>query len=131
MKVLKSLIIAALIGVVIGATPVMAFAKDKKLNGPDVVAIADISVGLNGLVCDFCSLALNKTFKKRDEVRGTYIDLDTKTLSVALAQDQNLDNDTVISLVKKAGYSVTKIARKDGPEFIPSQKDKKKSKKQP
>ena len=104
-----------------------ALAKDAKLKGPDIVAIADISVGLNGLVCDFCTLALNKTFKKRDEVRGTYIDLDTKTLSVALADNQTLDNEAVMSLVKKAGYSVTKIARKNGSEFIPPVKTKKKS----
>ena len=119
----KSLAIAALIS----TAPMTAIAKDVKLKGPEVVEIADISVGLNGLVCDFCTLALNKTFRKRAEVRGTYIDLDTKTLSVALAEKQALDNDTVISLVKKAGYSVTKIARKDGSEFIPPTKTKNKS----
>ena len=123
MNMFKSLAIAVLIS----TAPMSALAKDVKLNGPDIVAIADISVGLNGLVCDFCTLALNKTFKKRDEVRGTYIDLDTKTLSVALADNQTLDNEAVMSLVKKAGYSVTKIARKDGSEFIPPVKTKNKS----
>ena len=123
MKMFKSLAIAVLIS----TAPMSALAKDVKLKGPEIVAIADISVGLNGLVCDFCTLALNKTFKKRDEVRGTYIDLDTKTLSVALADNQTLDNEAVMSLVKKAGYSVTKIARKDGSEFIPPVKTKNKS----
>ena len=123
MNMFKSLAIAVLIS----TAPMSALAKDVKLKGPEIVAIADISVGLNGLVCDFCTLALNKTFKKRDEVRGTYIDLDTKTLSVALADNQTLDNEAVMSLVKKAGYSVTKIARKDGSEFIPPVKTKKKS----
>lgn len=123
MNMFKSLAIAVLIS----TAPMSALAKDVKLNGPEIVAIADISVGLNGLVCDFCTLALNKTFKKRDEVRGTYIDLDTKTLSVALADNQTLDNEAVMSLVKKAGYSVTKITRKNGSEFIPPVKTKKKS----
>ena len=123
MNMFKSLAIAVLIS----TAPMSALAKDAKLKGPDIVAIADISVGLNGLVCDFCTLALNKTFKKRDEVRGTYIDLDTKTLSVALADNQTLDNEAVMSLVKKAGYSVTKITRKNGSEFIPPVKTKKKS----
>ena len=107
---LKSFIIAAMLS----AAPVTSFAKDKKMSGPEVVEIADISVGLNGLVCDFCSLALNKTFKKRDEVRGTYIDLDTKTLSVALTTGSKLANEQIIKLVKKAGYSVTSIEHKDG-----------------
>ena len=123
MNMFKSLAIAVLIS----TAPMSALAKDAKLKGPDIVAIADISVGLNGLVCDFCTLALNKTFKKRDEVRGTYIDLDTKTLSVALADNQTLDNEAVMSLVKKAGYSVTKITRKNGAEFIAPVKTKKKS----
>ena len=123
MNMFKSLAIVVLIS----TAPMSALAKDAKLKGPDIVAIADISVGLNGLVCDFCTLALNKTFKKRDEVRGTYIDLDTKTLSVALADNQTLDNEAVMSLVKKAGYSVTKITRKNGSEFIPPVKTKKKS----
>ena len=123
MNMFKSLAIAVLIS----TAPMSTLAKDVKLKGPEIVAIADISVGLNGLVCDFCTLALNKTFKKRDEVRGTYIDLDTKTLSVALADNQTLDNEAVMSLVKKAGYSVTKITRKNGSEFIPPVKTKKKS----
>lgn len=118
MKLLTSLMIAAALSL----APSAAFAKDKKMNGPEVVEIADISVGLNGLVCDFCSLALNKTFKKRDEVRGTYVDLDTKLLSIALKSGEKLGNEEIIKLVKNAGYSATKITRKDGSEFIPPAK---------
>lgn len=118
MKLLSSFAIAT----VLTLTPAASFAKDKKMSGIEVVEIADISVGLSGLVCDFCSLALNKTFKKRDEVNGTYVDLDTKTLSIALTKDATLGNDDIIKLVKKAGYSTTKIIRKDGTEFIPPSK---------
>ena len=127
MKMFKSLAIAALISTAPLMASTTALAKDVKLKGPEVVEIADISAGLNGLVCDFCALALNKTFRKRAEVRGTYLDLDTKTLSVALSENQTLNNEAVMSLVKKAGYSVTKIARKDGSEFIPPAKTKNRS----
>lgn len=118
MKLLTSLMIAA----ALSFAPSVSFAKDKKMSGPEVVEIADISVGLSGLVCDFCSIALNKTFKKRDEVRGTYVDLDTKLLSIALSDGTDLGNDEIMSLVKRAGYSTTKITRKDGTEFIPPAK---------
>jgi len=120
MKLISTLTIAALLAF----APATSFANDKvkKMNGPEVVEIADISVGLSGLVCDFCTLALNKTFKKRDEVRGTYVDLDTKTMTVALVKDAVLSNEQIIKLVKKAGYSTTKITRKDGSEFIPPEK---------
>lgn len=113
---------ALMIGAALTLAPAASFAKDKKISGPEVVEMADISVGLSGLVCDFCSIALNKTFKKRDEVHGTYVDLDTKILSVALADGAELSNEEIMELVKKAGYSTTKIARKDGSEFIPPQK---------
>ncbi len=116
MKLFKTLIAATLLC----AVPLSASAKDKKMSGPEVVEIADISVGLSGLVCDFCSIALNKTFKKRNEVRGTYVDLDTKTMSVALMNGMDLTNEEIVKLVKKSGYSTTKIKRKDGSEFIPS-----------
>ncbi len=118
MKLFSSLAIAAMLSL----APAASFAKDKKMSGPEVVEIADISVGLSGLVCDFCSLALNKTFKKRNEVRGTYVDLDTKTLSIALTENTTLENEQIIKLVKKAGYSTTKISRKDGSEYIPPTK---------
>ena len=118
MKLFSSLLIALMFSL----SPSVSFAKDKKMKGPEVVEIADISIGLSGLVCDFCSLALNKTFKKRDEVRGTYIDLDTKIMSVALYEGAALSNEELMMLVKKAGYSTTKITRRDGGEFIPAAK---------
>ncbi len=102
--------------------PNYVFAKDKKMEGPEIVEIADVSVGLNGLVCDFCSIALNKTFKKRDEVRGTYVDLDTKLLSIVLTKGETLSNEDIVNLVKKAGYTATKITRKDGSEYTPPTK---------
>jgi len=119
MKIVRNILAAVFLGAILASVPATGFAKEKKMSGPEVVEIADISVGLNGLVCDFCSIALNKTFKKQEAVRGTYVDLDTKLLSVALKDGMTLDNDTVVELVKKAGYSVTKITRKDGSEFVP------------
>ncbi|WP_409432331.1 hypothetical protein ACJ3XI_08930 [Litorimonas sp. RW-G-Af-16] len=116
MKLLSTLAIATMLSL----APTASFAKDKKMEGPAVVEIADISVGLSGLVCDFCSIALNKTFKKRDEVRGTYVDLDTKTMSIALVEGTDITNDEIVKLVSKAGYNTTKITRKDGSEFVPT-----------
>ncbi|MEP1231525.1 MAG: hypothetical protein ABJG88_12690 [Litorimonas sp.] len=115
MKILISFITALMFT----AMPVNSYAKTKKLKGPEVVEIADISISLSGLVCDFCSIALNKTFRKKDEVKGTYIDLDTKVMSVALIPEAALSNEEVMELVKKAGYSTLKITRKDGTEFSP------------
>lgn len=115
-------IISIMIAAALTAMPATVHAKDKKPSGPELVEVADISVGLSGLVCDFCSIALNKTFKKRKEVTGTYVDLNTKILSVTLQTGATLSDEDVIKLVEKAGYSTTKISRKDGSEFIPAAK---------
>lgn len=117
MKLLQTFTIAAMLAV---ASP--AVTKDKKMEGPEVVEIADINVGLNGLVCDFCSIALNKTFKKKDAVRGTYVDLDTKVLSLALKTGANLENEDIVETVRKAGYTATKITRKDRSTYTPETK---------
>ena len=106
---LKQLTIAAAFAL---ATPLAAHAKDDGPAPAEIVAQADISVGLSGLVCDFCSIALNKTFKKNKSVAATYVDLDTKTLSIMLKDGAVIDDAEVEKLVKKAGYNVTGIERK-------------------
>lgn len=64
-----------------------------------------------GAVCDFCAMAMNKTFGKRDEVAAVYVDLDEKTLNLVLKADASMDDATLTDLVKRAGYKVDKIDR--------------------
>jgi len=70
-----------------------------------------VSVGLNGLVCDFCARALNKVFRKRDEVAYTHVDLNTKILSVIFHAGQTLDDVQLEKLVAKAGYDMASVER--------------------
>lgn len=86
-------------------------AKSEAASAEAVMQKADIKVGLSGLVCDFCSIALNKMFKKRDEVSATHVDLDAKALFIVLKADAKLDDSAVTDLVEKAGYNVTGITR--------------------
>lgn len=64
-----------------------------------------------GAVCDFCATAMNKTFGKRDDVEAVYVDLDDKTLNLVLKAGAEMDDETLTSLVKKAGYKVDVIDR--------------------
>ncbi|MEX0644708.1 MAG: hypothetical protein WD076_05315 [Parvularculaceae bacterium] len=64
-----------------------------------------------GVVCDFCAVAMNKTFAKRAEVAATYVDLDTKTLSIVTKPGAAFDDETITKLVTKAGYKVAAIRR--------------------
>ena len=84
----------------------------------DIVAALDaggepIIVDILGVVCDFCAKAMNKTFGKRDEVAATYVDLDTKAMSLVLVPGAVLDDETITKLVKKAGYRASAIRRGD------------------
>lgn len=66
-----------------------------------------------GAVCDFCAVAMKKTFGKRDEVAAVHVDLDAKTLNLVLKPGATMDDETLRKLVKKAGYKVDEIARGD------------------
>ena len=118
-RAITTLILAASLSV--ASTAIAGDKKIKKIEGPEVVETADVNVTLNGLVCDFCSIALNKTFKKQASVQGTFVDLDTKLLSVDYFEGQSLSNEEIVKLVKQAGYTAVKITYADGTEFVPEE----------
>ncbi len=113
MSMIKTFFAASMLATLSLAAPA-AFAGPTAEEAAQIKADANITVGLNGLVCDFCSIALNKTFKKHEAVAATFVDLDTKSLSIVLKEGANLTDPEVTKLVKKAGYSVTDIIRKAG-----------------
>ena len=113
MSMIKSLFVASALAATALAAPIAA-ANPSAEDIADIKANADITVGLKGLVCDFCSIALNKTFKKHEAVAATYVDLDTKSLSVVLKAGAGLNDAEVTKLVKNAGYNVASIERKSG-----------------
>ena len=69
-----------------------------------------ISAGVNGLVCDFCARALEKTFGREEAVESINVDLDEKTITIHLNEGQTLDNKTVLQLITDAGYDVRDIS---------------------
>ena len=68
-----------------------------------------IDVKVNGLVCDFCARALEKTFGKRDDVLGIDVDLNHGKVSIALKENTFIDDATVTKLVTDSGYNVVSI----------------------
>ena len=113
MSIIKTVFASAILAAISLSAP-DAFARQTAEEAAQIKETANITVGLNGLVCDFCSIALNKTFKKHEAVKATFVDLDTKSLSIVLKDGASLTDPEVTKLVKKAGYSVTDIARKAG-----------------
>jgi len=66
-----------------------------------------------GVVCDFCALAMNKIFSKREEVAAMYVDLDTKALSLVLAPGATMSDETIADLAVQAGYRIAAVRRGD------------------
>lgn len=73
---------------------------------------ADVEVDVLGMVCDFCAISMEKTFKKREEVAGVSVDLDTKVLAIAFKPGASLDDKMIEKLVTRSGYKTAKIRRK-------------------
>ena len=66
-----------------------------------------------GVVCDFCAMAMNKIFGKREEVAAIYVDLDTKALSLVLVPGASLSDETIAELAVQAGYRIADVRRGD------------------
>ena len=66
-----------------------------------------------GVVCDFCALAMNKIFSKREEVAAIFVDLDTKALSLVLAPGASMSDQTIADLAVQAGYRIAEVRRGD------------------
>jgi copper chaperone CopZ len=84
---------------------------DGKADGEVIAKSGDAHVSVNGLVCDFCARALEKTFGKRDEVKGIDVNLETKIVTVNFNDGQSLDNDTLTQIITDSGYNVEGIHR--------------------
>ena len=66
-----------------------------------------------GVVCDFCALAMNKIFSKREEVAAIYVDLDTKALNLVLVPGASMSDTTIAELSVQAGYRIAEVRRGD------------------
>ncbi len=70
-----------------------------------------VTVGLNGLVCDYCAQSMKKIFGKQDSVSAVDVDLTKKTMTLDLKKGAALSDDEIRKGVTDAGYSVTGISR--------------------
>jgi len=82
-------------------------AMQKALVGGGSLVVVDVL----GAVCDFCALAMTRTFERRDEVAAATVDLDAKTLTFVLHEGQTMDDDTITDLIRRAGYQADGISR--------------------
>ena len=68
-------------------------------------------ITINGLVCDFCARALEKTFSKQEEVKNIDVNLDTGLITVNFNEGKTLDDANLKKSVIDAGYNIETIKR--------------------
>lgn len=71
----------------------------------------DVILKVNGLVCDFCAQAINKVFRKNAAVNDVDVNLDNGQITVDLKDGENIDDETLTSMITDSGYNVTEIIR--------------------
>lgn len=70
-----------------------------------------IHVEANGLICDFCAVAIEKVFMKQDEVSGVAVNLSEHLIIVSLKEGESMSNETLTKLITDSGYNVASIDR--------------------
>ena len=71
----------------------------------------DAVLEVNGIVCDFCTQAIEKNFKKTKEIKDFSIDMKEGLVSIKFTNDKELTNQQLIRIINSSGYSVSKICR--------------------
>ena len=66
---------------------------------------------VNGLVCDFCARALEKTISKQESVKSIDVNLTDKIITINFNKGKKLDDSIITELIEDSGYSVRKIIR--------------------
>jgi mercuric ion binding protein len=71
----------------------------------------EINIDVNGLVCEFCAVTIEKSFKKKDEVEEIKVDLDQKKVFLTFKNGKDLSNKIIKDIIVNNGYNVVKINR--------------------
>ena len=80
--------------------------KSKNKNDENIVYVS-----VNGLVCDFCARSIEKMFEKKEAVSSISVDLENMLITIFLKDNQKLNDETIIGIIKDSGYDVTEVKR--------------------
>lgn len=73
-----------------------------------------VVVDVNGLVCEFCAVTIEKNFiKKKDSVEAVKVDLDSKKVTISLQEGKDISDDEVRETIVNNGYNVVAITREE------------------
>jgi len=71
-----------------------------------------ITIDVNGLVCEFCAVTIDKKFSKmKDIVKNVEVDLEKKKVFLEFSDGKNLSDQKITDIIRDNGYNVVKINR--------------------
>ena len=91
--------------------PALAHAQPRPAQAARAPIAADAVVSVNGLVCDFCAQAIEKSLRRHAEVNDVRVDLTAKLVSIDFKPGANLDDAALRQIITNAGYTVTGVRR--------------------
>lgn len=72
-------------------------------------ATQTINAHVNGMVCAFCAQGIEKKARALPQTADVYVNLKKKIVAVEVKEGESLSTDTIVKLVKDAGYDVSAI----------------------
>lgn len=70
-----------------------------------------ILIHVNGMVCEFCAVGLDKMFAKNDAVSYITVSLKNGTVLIHLKENQNITDQVITSTIENNGLTVRDIVR--------------------
>lgn len=70
-----------------------------------------IAIDVNGMVCDFCAIAIDKVFRREKAVADIAVNLSDKLVVVALKEGGAMSDARLKKLVNDSGYALVRIRR--------------------
>ncbi len=76
------------------------------------VSAKEINVDVNGLVCEFCAVTIEKNFMKlKDIVQKIEVSLGKKKVFIEFKPGKDLSDKEITDIIVNNGYNVVKINR--------------------
>jgi copper chaperone CopZ len=71
----------------------------------------DVTVKVDGLVCDFCAQSVKKLFSDRPEIEKVGVDLGAHEVTLDFKVGATLPDEDISKMIVDSGYTVSEIIR--------------------
>lgn len=74
-----------------------------------LASAAQITVGVQGMVCSFCAQGIEKKFKADPAVASVKVDLDKKLVLLTTKEGKTISDESIRKKITDAGFNVTSV----------------------